>query len=218
LAARLVHDDVEQATGRWRRASDLGHQLPHLLVGLYLVARSGASWPRDPGDRSALQDVVEPEPEHPAPDVVLGQIHQLAAGVDPGQQEVTVGGPLLRTEVALRVLEVELDLEPRGLGEGQRQRAAREREAEQQPAAVAAGARGLAGRAGESVNLGWASRVVRICGSTDQRPRIGRFESSDGTYEVNGGKRSEGFPVQHQLSRRLLHRSRIAQRSSSLHA
>jgi hypothetical protein len=80
---------------------------------------------------------VEPEPEHPAPDVVLGQIHQLAAGVDPSQQEVTVGRPLLRAEVALRVLEVELDLEPRRLGEGQRQRTASEREAEQQPATVA---------------------------------------------------------------------------------
>jgi len=56
--------------------------------------------------------VVEPEPEHPQPDVVLGQVHQFAASADPGQQEVSVGRPLLRTEVQLRVLEAELDLEP----------------------------------------------------------------------------------------------------------
>jgi hypothetical protein len=47
----------------------------------------------EPGDLSAIQDVVEPEPEHPEPDVVLGQVHQLAAGADPGQHEVSVGTP-----------------------------------------------------------------------------------------------------------------------------
>ena len=39
----------------------------------------------EPADRSAIQDVVEPEPEHPQPDVVLGQVHQLAAGGDPAK-------------------------------------------------------------------------------------------------------------------------------------
>src|SRR5262249_27008275 len=42
-----------------------------------------------PADRSAIQDVVEPKPEHPRPDVVLGQIHQLAASADPGQEHAT---------------------------------------------------------------------------------------------------------------------------------
>jgi len=98
-----------------------------------LVGRSPAS----PGDRSSIQDVVRAQPEHPQPDVVVGQVHQLAASADPGQQEVTVGRPLLRAEVELRVLEADPDLEPRRLGEGQRQGATREREAEQQPAAVA---------------------------------------------------------------------------------
>jgi len=84
-----------------------------------------------------VQHVVEAELEHPEPDVVFGRVHQLAAGAYPGQQEVTVGRPLLRSEVELRVLEGEPDLEPRRLSEGQRQRATSEREAEQQPAAVA---------------------------------------------------------------------------------
>src|SRR4051812_9931568 len=88
-------------------------------------------------DRSAIQDVVEPEPEHPEPDVVLGQVRQLAAGADPGQQEVSVSRPLLGAEIPLRVLEAEPHLEPRRLGEGQHQRATSKREAEQQPAAVA---------------------------------------------------------------------------------
>src|SRR5882672_2869863 len=51
---------------------------------------------KEPYRRTApIQDVVEPEPEHPQPDVVLGQVDQLAAGADLGQQEVTVGRPLL---------------------------------------------------------------------------------------------------------------------------
>jgi hypothetical protein len=53
------------------------------------AARMTSPSPASPVDRSAIQDVVEPEPEHPQPDVVLGQIHQLAAVVDPGQQEVS---------------------------------------------------------------------------------------------------------------------------------
>jgi len=48
------------------------------------------SWSKHPRV-SAIQDVIEPEPEHPQRDVVVGQVHQLAAGGDPGQQEVTVG-------------------------------------------------------------------------------------------------------------------------------
>ncbi len=65
------------------------------------VARPCGGMRHEPGDRSAVQDVVEPEPEHPQPDVVVGQVHQLAAGADPGQHEVTVGRPLLRAEVEL---------------------------------------------------------------------------------------------------------------------
>ena len=36
-----------------------------------------------------------------------------AVGADSGQQEVTIGRPLLRAKVELRVLEAEPDLEPR---------------------------------------------------------------------------------------------------------
>jgi hypothetical protein len=59
-----------------------------------------------------MQDVVEPEPEHPQPDIVLGQVHRLATGADPDQREVAAGRPLLGAEVELRVLEAERDLEP----------------------------------------------------------------------------------------------------------
>lgn len=45
-----------------------------------------------PRDRSAMPDVVEPEPEHPQPDVVLGQVHQLAASADPGQHKSPLAG------------------------------------------------------------------------------------------------------------------------------
>jgi hypothetical protein len=58
---------------------------PLLLPG----RRPATAIVREPADRSAIQDVVEAEPEHPQPDVVLGQVYQLAAGADPGQEHAS---------------------------------------------------------------------------------------------------------------------------------
>jgi hypothetical protein len=70
--------------GSWRRQESNAGE-PSRRPG----AITAALGREPPGDRSAVQDVVEPEPEHPEPDVVLGQVHQLAAVAGPGPEHAS---------------------------------------------------------------------------------------------------------------------------------
>ncbi len=136
-----MHVVVERVRGRCRPPGRAGRQRRRRArraarrTGRVEVAEV-ASEPDHPRSSARPASTVPASRGRAGRPLVVGQVHQFAAGAAPGQQGVTVGRPLLRAEVELRILEAERDLEPRRLGKGQRQRAASEREAEQ-PAAVA---------------------------------------------------------------------------------
>jgi len=174
-------------------------------TGAPTVSPSRTKGPLDPGRRSsAMQDVVKAEPKHPEPDIGLGQIHQLAAGGGPGQQEVPADRPLVQAQAKAPAARGERDLGPLRRDGGHRQRAAGEGKAEQQAIAVAAELDAVEQReardGGTRTKSSWSAETTRssTSGSGSTTSRLGGAVTAGGNVaSAHGHVRSNEY---HQRS------------------